>query len=115
MQDREIVELYLKREEQALEKTAEKYKNYCVSIAERILGNREDAEEIWNDVLSAAWNLIPPNEPEHLIYTLEKSQETPLLKNLNPKRQKSVTAELKFSLTNLRNVFRLRFLKNRRI
>ena len=46
MQDREIVELYFKREEQALEKTAEKYKNYCVSIAERILGNREDAEEI---------------------------------------------------------------------
>ena len=72
MQDREIVELYLKREEQALEKTAEKYKNYCVSIAERILGNREDAEEIWNDVLSAAWNLIPPNEPEHLDLYLGK-------------------------------------------
>ncbi|MBQ6877564.1 MAG: sigma-70 family RNA polymerase sigma factor [Oscillospiraceae bacterium] len=88
MQDREIVELYLKREESALEKTAEKYKNYCVSIAERILGNREDAEEIWNDVLSAAWNLIPPNEPEHLNLYLGKIARNAALKKLESERAK---------------------------
>ena len=70
------------KEEQALEKTAEKYKSYCVSIAERIIGNREDAEEIWNDVLSAAWNSIPPNEPEHLDLYLGKIARNAALKKL---------------------------------
>ena len=88
MQDREIVELYLKREEQALEKTAEKYKNYCVSIAERILGSREDAEEIWNDVLSAAWNSVPPNSPENLKLYVAKIARNSALSKLKYEKAK---------------------------
>ena len=101
MQDREIVELYLKREESALEKTAEKYKNYCVSIAERILGNREDAEEIWNDVLSAAWNLIPPNEPEHLNLYLGKIARNAALKKLESEKAKKRDGGIKLQLDEL--------------
>ena len=101
MQDREIVELYFKREEQALEKTAEKYKNYCVSIAERILGNREDAEENWNDVLSAAWNSIPPNEPEHLELYLGKIARNAALKKLESERAKKRDGGIKLQLDEL--------------
>ena len=101
MQDREIVELYFKREEQALEKTAEKYKNYCVSIAERILGSREDAEEIWNDVLSAAWNLIPPNEPEHLNLYLGKIARNAALKKLETEKAKKRDGGIKIQLDEL--------------
>ena len=101
MQDREIVELYFKREEQALEKTAEKYKNYCVSIAERIRGNREDAEEIWNDVLSAAWNSIPPNEPEYLNLYLGKIARNAALKKLEAEKTKKRDGGIKIQLDEL--------------
>ena len=101
MQDREIVELYFKREEQALEKTAEKYKNYCVSIAERILGNREDAEEIWNDVLSAAWDSVPKIKPERLDLYLGKIARNAALKKLESERSKKRDGGIKLQLDEL--------------
>lgn len=101
MKDKEIIELFIKREESALEKTAEKYKNYCVSIAERILGNREDAEEIWNDVLSAAWNSIPPNEPEHLNLYLGKIARNAALKKLDYEKAKKRDSGIKIQLDEL--------------
>lgn len=101
MKDREIVELYFKREEQALEKTAEKYKNYCVSIAERILLSREDAEEIWNDVLSAAWNSIPPKEPEYLNLYLGKIARNAALKKLESEKAKKRDCGIKIQLDEL--------------
>ena len=101
MKDKEIVGLFIKREEQALEKTAEKYKNYCVSIAERILGSREDAEEIWNDVLSAAWNSIPPNEPEYLNLYLGKIARNAALKKLESEKAKKRDCGIKIQLDEL--------------
>ena len=45
MKDREIIELYWVRNESAITATAEKYGNYCHTIAYNILRNKEDAEE----------------------------------------------------------------------
>ena len=45
MDDEKIVQLYFDRDEQAIKETADKYGGYCSSIANNILGNREDAEE----------------------------------------------------------------------
>ena len=101
MQDKEIIEIFIKREETALEITAEKYKNYCVSIAERILGSKEDAEEIWNDVLSAAWNSIPPNEPEHLNLYLGKIARNAALKKLESEKAKKRDGGIKIQLDEL--------------
>ena len=101
MKDKEIIGLFIKREETALEITAEKYKNYCVSIAERILGSREDAEEIWNDVLSAAWNSIPPNEPEHLNLYLGKIARNAALKKLEAEKTKKRSGGIKIQLDEL--------------
>ena len=63
MGDTEIVELFLNRDERAIEATAEKYENYCSSIAVNILENWEDAEECVSDTYLKAWNCIPPNRP----------------------------------------------------
>ena len=101
MKDKEIIELFIKREETALEIAAEKYKNYCVSIAERILGSREDAEEIWNDVLSAAWNSIPPNEPEYLNLYLGKIARNAALKKLEAEKTKKRDGGIKIQLDEL--------------
>ena len=66
MTDREIVELYFARDEQAIKETETQYGRYFAYIAERILGNREDAREVVNDVLLHAWSCIPPQRPESL-------------------------------------------------
>lgn len=72
MEDREIVKLYFDRNEQALSEASRKYKHYCTSIAENILGNHEDAEECFNDALMKTWETIPPKEPEYLSAYLAK-------------------------------------------
>ena len=66
MDDSAIVELFWKRDEQAIAATTEKYNVYCLSIAMNILGNIEDAEECVNDAYLNTWNSIPPNKPKML-------------------------------------------------
>lgn len=64
--DKEIIELYFGRSEQAIRETAARYGGLCANIAYNILGSREDAEESVNDTYFAVWNAIPPARPESL-------------------------------------------------
>ena len=66
MDDKQIIELYWERNTLAIDRTMEKYGNYCSAIARNILGSEEDAEECVNDTWLGAWNSIPPKRPEHL-------------------------------------------------
>ena len=66
MDDRAIVELYHRRNEQAITESDKKYGALCRSIALRLLGLREDAEECVNDTYHAAWNRMPPDRPQTL-------------------------------------------------
>ena len=66
MEDRQIVELYWQRNEQAITETSAKYGSFCFSIAKNILSIREDAEECVNDTYHHAWNAIPPQRPVRL-------------------------------------------------
>ncbi len=45
MEDRDIIALYLERDQKAIVETEKKYGRYCYSIAYNILYNAEDAEE----------------------------------------------------------------------
>ena len=72
MDDEKIIRLYWDRNEQAIPATADKYGNYCTSIAKNILGNCEDAEECVNDTYLHAWNSIPPHRPNRLSAFLGK-------------------------------------------
>ena len=63
MDDQHIVELYFKRDEQALDITQKKYGKLCHTVAMNILSNREDTEECVNDTYLQAWNAIPPERP----------------------------------------------------
>lgn len=63
MEDKEIIGLYLDRNEQAIAATSEKYGSYCKSISMNILKNDEDAEECVNDTYMKTWNAIPPQIP----------------------------------------------------
>lgn len=72
MNDFELLELYFKRDERAIEGTAESYGAYCFKVAFVLLGNWPDAEECVNDTLERAWSSIPPERPEHLKAYLAK-------------------------------------------
>ena len=72
MEDKRIVELYLKRSETAINATSKKYESYLKSIALNILGNSLDAEEVLNDTYLDAWNSIPPHQPKELSTFLGK-------------------------------------------
>ena len=66
VEDQKIIELYVAREELAVEATNEKYGAYCHSLAYGILGNHADAEETVNDTWFRVWNSIPPQRPKVL-------------------------------------------------
>ncbi len=87
VEDREIVALYLKRDEKALAETGRKYGRYCQKIAENILGDALDAQECVNDAYLQAWNTIPAQKPENLSTFLGK-----LTRNLAINRLSSRTA-----------------------
>lgn len=64
--DKQIIDLYLKRDERAISQSDKKYGDYCFSVANRILDNSEDSKECVNDTWLNAWNAIPPHHPEIL-------------------------------------------------
>lgn len=72
MEDKQIVDLYFQRSEQAISETDTKYGPYCYSIAYNILTNKEDSEESVSDTYMAAWNAMPPRRPAILATFLGK-------------------------------------------
>ena len=63
MEDNEIVSLYLRRDEAAIERTSEKYGSRLRTLAYGIVNDLPTAEECENDTYMEAWNSIPPHEP----------------------------------------------------
>ena len=72
MEDREIVDLYWQRSEEAIPRTAAKFGGYCRTIAYNILSDAQDAEECVNDTWLKAWNSMPKNRPTVLAPYLGK-------------------------------------------
>lgn len=66
MNDREIVGLFLERDESAIKAVSDKYMSYCSKIAANILGSYDEAEDCVNEAFMKAWESIPPHEPEML-------------------------------------------------
>ena len=88
MTDEQIVELYLARDERAIEMTAKKYGTYCGQITRRILSNDMDVEETISDSYLRVWNTVPPNHPLALKLYLAK-----IVRNLAFSRWRAESAE----------------------
>ena len=63
MEDRQIIELYWERAEEAIRETDVKDGGLCRYIAQNILASPEDSEECVNDTWLQTWNAIPPQRP----------------------------------------------------
>jgi len=72
LEDCQIVELYWRKNEDAISETAHKYGAYCFTIADNILHSTEDSEECVNDTWLHAWNAMPPQRPNVLRMFLAK-------------------------------------------
>ena len=68
MEDAQIVELYLLRDENAISRTAEAYGARLRNISMNIVSDIQTAEECENDTYLQAWNSIPPNEPRNYLF-----------------------------------------------
>ena len=68
MEDFEIVERFLARDEGAIRETAGKYGGRLRAVARGIVREEETAEECENDTYLEAWNRIPPHEPRGYLF-----------------------------------------------
>lgn len=66
MTETEIITLYWQRNEEAIVQTKQRFGRYCMVVAQNVLGNVSDAEEVFGDACLKAWNTIPPEKPSSL-------------------------------------------------
>ncbi len=66
MTDPQIIELYRRRQEDAVAETQKKYGRLFRSVAFGILRSDQDAEEVENDTYTKLWFAIPPADPADL-------------------------------------------------
>ena len=98
MNDGKIKELFRSRDQRAIKETEQKYGKYCLATAMRILNDKGDSEECVNDAYLAAWNRIPPDDPEDLLAYVSKITRniavSRLRKRNSDKRGGGFTAQL---------------------
>ena len=92
MDDKQIIELYFERNEQAIKETQNKYGAFCHRIAMNILGIYEDAEECVNDTYYSVWKQIPPTVPEVFKVYLGR-----ITRNLSISRFRAMRAKKRYS------------------
>lgn len=72
MEDGQIIELYFRRDEEAIRQTEAAYGHKLYTLAYRILLSREDAEESVSDTYLKTWDSIPPTRPTFFFAYLSK-------------------------------------------
>lgn len=66
MTDEKIIDLFFKRDEQAIRASMDTYDTYCRTVAAGILSNPSDIDEAVADTYLAVWDAIPPHRPKCL-------------------------------------------------
>ena len=93
MGDKEIIELFFGRSEQAISELDRKYGKTCYKVSSNILNSRQDAEECVNDAYLGVWNAIPPARPDPLLAFVCK-----IVRNLSLKAYHRKTAKRRGSV-----------------
>ncbi|MBQ4113302.1 MAG: sigma-70 family RNA polymerase sigma factor [Clostridia bacterium] len=100
LSDGEIIDLYWKRDEQAIKETDRKYQHFLLTVAHNILRNGWDCEECLNDTYLGAWNAIPPARPKALqAFLATIMRRTAIDRYKAVTRQKRIDSELTVALS----------------
>ena len=96
MDDKGIISLYFKRDQQAIAETKDKYGRLLFSVAYNILYSEGDSEECVDDTYMKAWQTIPPTVPNRLSAFLAKITRNIALNRYRDgkRRGRNLTAEL---------------------
>lgn len=94
MMDASIIDLYWSRNEQAIEETDKTYGRTLLSLSQRILANKQDAEENVYDTYMRTWETIPPQRPVHFRAFLTKICRRLALDRLDWRNASKRNAEL---------------------
>ena len=94
MNDTYILDLYWSRNEQAIEETDKVYGGTLLRFSQRILENRQDAEENVSDTYMRAWESIPPQRPVYFKAFLMKICRCLALDRLDWRKAAKRNAEL---------------------
>ncbi len=106
MKDSEIVNLYWRRNEEAIRQTQQKYGAYLSKVAYNILSDFEDSKECVNDTYLAAWKSMPPHRPDILSTYLGKITRQLSIDVFRKKKSaKRYTSEYAISLDELGDTF----------
>ena len=65
MEDAKIIELFFRRDEQAVKETDTAYGRKLFVLSHNILNNQEDAQECVSDTYMETWKSIPPKRPKY--------------------------------------------------
>ncbi|MEE3467226.1 MAG: RNA polymerase sigma factor [Eubacterium sp.] len=68
MNDEQIVQLYLDRDQRAISETADQYGKKLQALSFKVVYDVGTAEECVNDTYLRAWNNIPPDSPGSHLY-----------------------------------------------
>ena len=94
MDDSKIIDLYFARNEDAIRHTDDTYGRRLYHLAENIVKNGQDAEEIVSDTYMKVWDTIPPQRPQHFFAYLAKICRNFALKRLDWKNAGKRKAEI---------------------
>lgn len=102
--DEQIIALYWRREERAIQLTDEKYGHFLYRIAYNILHDRLDSEECQNDTYLGVWNAIPPAKPAVFpAFVTQIIRRIAINRYKEKTRKKRVPSELTVSMEDLNN------------
>ena len=68
MEDNEIVDLYLNRDEQAITASSDKYDKQLRKVSWKIIPDEATVDECLNDTWLKSWESIPPHEPRTWLF-----------------------------------------------
>ena len=108
MEDREILDLYWKRNEQAIRETDRAYGTKLQGLACRIVENRQDSEECVSDTYMAAWDHIPPQKPNYFFAWLAKVCRNFAMGILDRRHAAKRSAEMVTLMIRIKSRFRFR-------
>ncbi len=104
MEDRQIIDLFFARSENAIRETENKYGKLCYRIAHNILNDVRDSQECMNDIYLCLWNTIPPQRPQNFTAYICKVARNVCLKKLEYNSAKKRASQCEVSLTELESV-----------
>ncbi len=101
MDDREIIDLFFERSEQAVTELSTKYGSRLRGIAANILGDANEAEECENDTYMSIWSSIPPKRPESLAAYACRIARNKAIKRYRAKNAQKRSSQYDISLEEL--------------